>query len=285
MQTVANNRRLGSTVGQQPSQVRAHKGFVLINMGPSGAGKTSLIETLYDTEEHAQLYAPVAVLDIDNKAHVLRDSPHLDILPANTWALAYQHYEALQSAKYDAPFKTIVWDGLAILQSKSHTHQGVDQLENAMDRQKAYGKSNTEMTKIAEQAQVLAGLGFNVIFNIWSKPKTMNEDTGMEIIQPDITAKLLRDFIGIMDFVVYTECAPKIMNKGKVVQGPYPPIMRTGGSSSYGTRTAVSPDSPLRDMPDLVYYPSLADILDSFHGAPWKQAAHERNPLIMDEAK
>lgn len=273
---VIATRKLGTTMGVQPSEIRARKGFVLINMGPSGAGKTTLIETLYDTPEHAEAYAPVALLDIDNKAHVLRDSPHLTVYPATSWDLIHQHYDALQTIKYASPFKSIVWDGLAMMQSKSHKHQRVDEDDNPQRRQTAYGKSNVEMTLIAEQAQILAGFGFNVIFNVWSKPKTLNEDTGIELIQPDITAKLLRDFIGIMDFVVYTECAPKLVDKGITIQGPYPPIIRTGGSTSYGTRTAVSPDSPLRDMPDVVYRPSLSTIIDCFHGSPWPAERHAK---------
>jgi len=217
MQTTA--RKLGSVPGRQPSEVRALSGLALVNMGPSGVGKTTLIETLYDTPEHAADYAPVAVLDVDGKAHVLRNSPHLEVYSAVTWTEIAVYADAL--AKSCAPFKTIVWDGVAIMQSKSHEYVGVDKQDNPMERQKLYGKANVLMIQIAQQAKILAEQGTNVIFNIWSKPKTQDPDSNVEMIQPDITAKLLRDFIGILDLVVFTECAPTIMQGGKIVQGPY----------------------------------------------------------------
>ena len=267
-------RKLGKVTAQLPSQLRANSGMVIVNMGPSGAGKTTLLETLVDTPEHADQYGPVAVLDIDGKARVLRDNPHIDIFPAVTWAMIAAHCDALSlSCK---PFKTIVWDGLAIMQSKSHEHVGVDKQDNPQLRQNLYGKANVLMIQVAQLSKILAEQGVNVIFNTWSKPKTLNTDTKVEMTQPDLTDKLLRDFIGIMDFVVYTECNSKIMVAGRQVQGPYPPIMRTGGSTEYATRTAVSPDSPLRDMPDIIYNPSLSTILDCFHGAPWPTAKHAK---------
>lgn len=263
--TQAKPRTLGKSEAKLPSQVRSLSGLVIVNMGPSGAGKTTLLETLVDTPEHAAAYGPVAVLDADGKAHVLRDNPYIDIHPAVSWQQIRDHYLSLQQSA--APYKTIVWDGLAIMQSKSHTHVGVDKQDNPQLRQNLYGKSNVEMIAIAEQAKILAETGINVIFNVWSIDKP-EDDTGISRVQPDVTGKLLRDFIGIMDFVVYTECAPR--------PTPYPPIMRTGGSNKYATRTAVSPDSPLCDMPDTIYRPSLATILDCFHGAPWPTDKHTK---------
>lgn len=254
-------RKLGASTPVQPSAIRAKSGLVLVNMGPSGAGKTTLLETLYDSEEHAKAYAPVCVLDVDGKAHVLRDSPHLDVYKCLVWEQCDAHSQALNAST--GVYKTICWDGLAIMQSKSHKHQNLHKIDNAMLRQSAYGKSNVEMVAIAEQAKILAERGINVIFNIWSTSAD-DLDDGITKIMADFTNALRKDFLGIMDFVVYTECAP--------APKPYPPIMRTGGSQKYATRTAVSPDSPLRGLPATIRNPNLGNILDSWHGAPWKSS-------------
>lgn len=263
--------KVGNIQSKQPSELRTKHGLVLLNMGPPRNGKTTMIRTLYDTEEHAKLYGPVGLADCDGNAHVLEDSPHLHVYDATSFDAAIKLSEGIAAR---CEFKTWVWDGIANLQAQSHIHYGI---QTTKEPRLVYGPANISMSKISQQAKILAEFGTNVIFNVWSKPETLDPTgDGMLKIMPDLTASLLRDFVGLIDFIVYTECAPKIIVAGKQVQDPYPPIMRTGGSSSYGTGSRVSPDSPLRDMPDIIYNPSLASILDSFHGEPWPTDKHKK---------
>jgi hypothetical protein len=263
-------RTLAGTPAKKPSQIRESQGLCIMVMGPSNAGKTTLLQTLTENEN----YCPVAVLDVDGKAHVLKDSPHIDIYDAKTWDRIHKFEQQLLANP--APYKVVAWDGTALLQTQTQTHAGVPTQVNAMLRQSAYGRANVELLSIAQNAKILAERGLTVIFNIWSE-RELEEDTGITHIQPVLTGAMLTKFIGLMDLVMYLEPAPP--------PKPYPPILRTGGSQKYSTNTAVSPDSELHKMPDLVYQPSLSSILDAYHGAPWPATRHLKGGVQAKQAQ
>lgn len=257
-------RKLGGVPAVKPSEMRKDSGLVIVCMGPSGAGKTTLLETLHDTP-----YGPVAVADVDGKAHVLRDHDDIDVYPCHTWDVLDNMLIDLTKASLKPYYKTFVVDGTTMMQvglawGKHH----VDTIDNAQLRQTAYGKANSDMVDFGQRVRVLAERGLNVIYNIWSIIEAQ-EDEAMRRVQPDLTPTMLTRFLGILDFVVYLE--PNSPPK------PYPPIMRTGGSQKYATRTAISPDSPLASLPQLIYNPSWASILDTYHGAPWPTDKHSKS--------
>lgn len=254
-------RKLGNTSAQQPSQLRKSNGMLIVNMGTSGSGKTTLLETLLPK------YGPICILDVDGKAHVLRDNPIVDIYPARTWDTLDTKVQDIEKQSLSPYYKTLCVDGTTALQMASWRKTGADTEPNPQLRQTAYGKSNVLMVDLAQRCRTLSERGMNVIFNIWSM-REKEEGDSMVRIFPDITPTLLTRMLGLFDFVFYTE--PNAPPK------PYPPLLRTGGSLVYATRSALSPESPLHDMPDTIYNPSYTSILDSFHGEPWPTEKHKK---------
>lgn len=233
-------------------------------MGPSGAGKTTLLETLYESHDRPDGlpdYTPVHVVDIDGKAHVLRDSPLLHIFPGHDWPTVDGITQEHEKLRLHPPCGTLVFDGTALMQTRTQQHAGVYTTDNPMVRQRNYGTANMHMIEMASRAVVLAESGINVIFNIWSVSEK-DDDTGITHIIADLTTTLQTKFLGQLDFVVHLECSPP--------PKPYPPTMRTGGSNKWATKTAVSPDSPLRELPDKIVGPNYTHIIDAFRGYPYK---------------
>jgi len=256
VRTLANKEPL------KPSTMRLNNGLIAVCMGPSGAGKTSLLETLLPD------YGPVCVLDIDGKAHVLRDHDDVDVYPCHTWQELDGYLQDLERQSLHPQYKTLVVDGTTYMQVKlAWGKHKVDSIDNAQLRQTAYGKANADMLDFGTRVRILAERGMYVIYNIWSMLEGQEGEAGKRI-QPDLTGTMLTRFLGGLDFVVYLE--PNAPPK------PYPPVMRTGGSQLYATRTAVSPDSPLRDLPALIYNPSWASIFDSYRGEPWPTERHNK---------
>lgn len=259
--------KLGKYEPVQPSQMRLEHGAVWVNMAPSGAGKTTLLETLNDSA-----YEPVVVLDIDGKAHVLRDRPgKRDVFPCHSWEQLDEYVQALVKERLHPHYRTVVFDGTtAIQQVLSYTRHKIKEITNPQLRQSAYGQSNLEMVDLAQSARLLAEAGTHVIFNIWAVPEIDNSpgQSGIVRIMPDITPTLLNRFLGLFDYVVYME-----PNKQP---NPYPPVMYWGGSVTKATRAATSPESPLAKMPEIIYRPSWADIFDSYHGKPWPADKHTK---------
>lgn len=264
MRTTA--RTFAGVQAKKPSEIRQNNGLCAVIMGPSGAGKTTLLLTLLENPT----YLPCAVFDVDAKAHVLADNKDIDVYSATTWPLIDKYAQELNKSTKD--YKTICWDGLAMMQAQSQDAAGVNTVDNPQIRQTRYGKANTNMVQLAQDSKILAERGINVFFNVWSTLEA-EQDTGIVHVKPDLTATLLSRFIGVMDFVFMLEPAPP--------PKPYPPIMRAGGSQKYWTKLAVAPDSPLNDMPDVIYRPSLASILDTFHGKPWPTQKHAKQPSIQ----
>lgn len=255
--------KLGKYESVQPSTIRNHRGLIIVNMGPSGSGKTTLLETLYLSHDRKDLpdYTPVCVFDIDGKAHVLRDNPLLHIFPVHDWPTLDAHVQEVEKARLHPPFNTIVFDGTALMQTRTQQAAGVYTTDNPMVRQRNYGTANMNMIDIASRAVVLAESSINVIFNIWSVTE-LDPDTNIAHVIPDLTGALQTKFIGQLDFVVHLECSSP--------PHPYPPTMRTGGSNKWATKTAVSPDSPLRALPDKILNPNYTHIIDAFRGHPYK---------------
>lgn len=260
-------RKLGNVEAVKPSTMRAKHGASIVCMGMSGAGKTTLLSTLHDTP-----YAPVAVADVDLKAHVLRDYDDIDVYPCHEWAtldnMVLDLLKQTTNPVTGSYYKTFVVDGTTMMQiGLAWGKYNVSKLSNAMDRQTAFGRANSDMIDLGQRVRILAERGINVIYNIWSISEKA-EDEAMARIQPDLTPTMLTRFLGVLDFVFYLEPAPP--------PNPYPPIMRTGGSQKYATRTAISPDSPLAQLPSLIYNPSWASILDAFHGKEWDYERHKK---------
>lgn len=258
----AAQHKLGKYTPVQPSIIRAKNGCIVVCMGPSGAGKTTLLETLHPT------YAPVCVLDVDHKTHVLTDRQDRDIYPCYTFQQLDEHVQALLQERLHPYYRTIVIDGTTMMQvGLAWGKHNVDKIDNPQLRQGAFGRANSDMLDLGASLRTLAESGTNIIYNIWSTVDK-DESNGAITVNPDLTPTMLTRFLGILDFVVYLE--------PNSPPNPYPPIMRTGGSQRYGTRTATSPDSPLRNMPPLIYKPSWTSIFDSFSGAPWPTALHTK---------
>lgn len=247
-----------------PDTMRSSSGIIIVNMGPSGAGKTTLLETLLPK------YAPVAVLDHDGKGHVLRNNPSMDIYPSHTWKQTDLFVQDLERQSRTPYYKTVVFDGTTALQLSTWDLLGIKDIDNPQLRQSAYGKANSLMIDLAQRVRLLAERGTNIIFNVWAVKEKAEMGPNSEVVSvtPDVTPTLLNRMLGMFDFVVYTEPAPP--------PKPYPPIIRTGGSPSYATRSATSPESQLRDLPPLIYNPSYTSIIDSFHGEKWPTDKHKK---------
>lgn len=251
--------KLGQLEAVQPSTMRTSQGPIFVCMGPSGSGKTTLLETLNDSD-----YIPVAVADIDRKAHVLTDREDRSIYPCHTWQDLDSLVQALLAERLHPRFKTVCFDGTtAAQQVLSYGKHDIRKITNPQSRQTAYGNSNLDMVDLAQSARLLAESGMHVIFNIWC---VIEKEEGTQTPPrwtPDLTPTLLNRFLGLFDYVVGLEVSgqPK----------PYPPTMYWGGSVTRATRSASSPESPLSNMPNIISNPSWAEIFDSYHGKPWRQ--------------
>lgn len=242
---------------RQPSQVRESQALMSLVMGRTGSGKSSLLETLFPSD-----YTPVHVLDYDGKAHVLRDhSDQLEIFVKPTWKQTDDYMQFIESKGSHSPAKTICFDGVTLLQLETQRSAGVYLTANPGDRLSKYGEANYNLVNLASRCRILAERGIHIIFNMWAWTEKEDEQDAYKKVLPDITATLQNKLVGQFDFVVYLErnSPPK----------SFPPVMRTGGSERYGTNTAVSPDSPLRSIPDKITNPSWKSIFDSFHGKPY----------------
>lgn len=258
------SRKLGNAIPAQPSQMRKKFGPTFVNMGPSGAGKTTLLETLNDCPD----YTPVCVLDVDGKAHVLTDRDDRDIYPCHTWKQLDDNVQELVKTRLHPQYKVVCFDGgTAIQQVLSYTKHQVRETTNPQLRQSAYGNSNLDLIDLAQSMRLLAESGIHVILNIWAASEVV-EGTNMRMTMPDLTPTMLNRFLGLLDFVVYTD-------KGSM-PNPYPPVMQWLGPANLGTRAAVSPDSPLYKMPEKIYRPSWADIFDAYHGQPFPVEKHQK---------
>lgn len=261
--TQASTTKLGNVQPTQPSQMRKQFGPTFVNMGPSGAGKTTLLETLNDTE-----YTPVCEIDVDGKAHVLTDRTDRDVYPCQTWEDLDSIVQALVAQRLHPKYKTICFDGgTALQQVLSYNKHKVRETTNPQLRQSAYGNSNLDLVNLAQTIRILAESGIHIILNIWAASEVA-EGTNMRMTMPDLTPTMLNRFLGLMDFVVYTD-------KGNM-PNPYPPVMQWLGPASLATRAAVSPESPLYKMPEKIYRPSWADIFDAYHGKPFPLEKHTK---------
>lgn len=254
--------KLGKYESKQPSEIRKSNGLLIVNMGPSGAGKTTLLETLYLSHNRKDRpdYTPLCVLDVDGKAHVLKDNPLLAVYPAYDWPTLDEQMQELEKQSKSPTYKTVCIDGVALLQVNSQRHSGVFDTTNPQVRMSKYGNSNIDMITLGERCRVLAERGINVIMNLWSVPEK-DEDTNITRYVSDLSPSLQTKLLGQLDFIVHLE--PNAPPK------PYPPLMRTGGSNKWATKTAVSPDSPLINLPDKIVGPSYTKIIDAFHGYPY----------------
>lgn len=242
---------------QQPSQIRENTGLMSLIMGRTGSGKTSLLETLFPSE-----YLPLAILDYDLKSHVLRDHPNeIEIFKKPNWKQTDDFVQFLESKGKHSPFKTVCFDGVTLLQTETQRAAGVYLTSNPGDRLSRYGDANYNMIHLAERCVILAERGTHIIFNMWASAEKEDEQDAYKKVLPDITPALQNKLVGQFVFVAYLEksAPPKT----------FPPTMRTGGSERYGTNMALSPDSPLRSIPDKITNPSWKVIFDSFHGKPW----------------
>lgn len=259
--------KLGKHEPVQPSQMRLENGPIVVCMAPSGAGKTTMLETLNDSP-----YEPVCVLDVDGKAHVLTDRPgKRDVYPCHDWKQLDDHVQALVKERLHPHHLTVCFDGTtAIQQVLSYAKYGLKDIDNPQLRQTAYGRSNVDMVDLAQSARLLAEAGIHVIFNIWATPEKDESpgQSGVVRITPDISPTLLNRFLGLFDYVVYLEQGNQ--------PNPYPPVMYWGGSVSKATRAATSPESPLNKMPERIYRPSWATLFDSYHGKPFPIEKHSK---------
>lgn len=254
--------KLGQVEAKQPSQLREDWAPTFVCMASSGAGKTTMLETLNDTS-----YEPVCVLDIDRKAHVLTDRPgRRGVFPCNTWEDLDGYVQELLKQRFSPDrFNAICFDGItAGQQVLSYNKHKVRESVNPQNRQTAYGNSNLDMINIAQSARLIAETGVPVIFNVWAALEK-EEATGLTIVAPDLTPTLITRMLGLLDFVVYLE-------SNRPPKTPYPPTMHWGGSALRATRSAASPESPLSHMPDKIDNPSWAEIFDSYHGRPFRAA-------------
>lgn len=263
-QTQTTKRKLAGIESVDPDTMRSSSGIIIVNMGPSGAGKTTLLHTLLPK------YAPVCVLDHDGKAHVLKKDSQLDIYPSLTWKQTDAYTQDLEKQSRSPYYKTVCFDGLTALQLSTWDLLGIKDIDNPQLRQSAYGKANSLMIDLAQRVRLLAERGTNIIFNVWAvrEKAEVGPNTELVSVTPDVTPTLLNRMLGMFDFVIYTEPSPP--------PKPYPPIVRTGGSPSYATRSAISQESPLKDLPMLIYNPSYTSIIDSFHGQAWPQDKHKK---------
>lgn len=254
-------KTIGGMSAQKPSEIRQTSGLLSLVMGRTGSGKTSLLEHLWLPDGTPTEYCPVAVLDFDGKSHVLRDHDELQVFLKPTWKQVDDFTQDLEKAGKHPPFKTVCYDGTTLLQQVSHEGTGVFTTDNPQLRMNRYGDANRNLIMLASRCRTLSERGIHIIFNIWAWAEKEDEQDAYKRILPDITPTLQNKFVGQFDFVVYLErnSPPK----------PFPPVMRTGGSERYGTNTAVSPDSPLRQIPDKVVDPSWKVIFDAFHGKPY----------------
>lgn len=243
---------------KQPSEIRESLGLMSLVMGRSGAGKTSLLETLFPSE-----YTPVWILDFDNKAHVLRDHPgEIEIFKKPNWKQTDEIVQQLEASGKHPPAKTVCFDGVTLLQLETQRSAGVFTTSNPGDRLIRYGDANYNLINLTQRCTTLAERGIHIIFNLWAWTEKEDEQDAYKKVLPDLTQTLQNKLVGQFTFVVYLErnAPPKT----------FPPIMRTGGSERYGTNAALSPDSPLRSIPDKLVNPSWKQIFDSFHGKAWE---------------
>lgn len=252
-------RKLGGQTPQQPSQVANTKGAVVGIMGLPHAGKTSLIDTLFDDPD----CYPVCGLNNDGGMHVVQDRPgQLEIYTPRD----YMHLEQMVDQLCDnpAPFKSIWLDAITYLVEDA-VERADARGKDGRDRQIAYGDANFDVIKVHRQliTDLAMTRGVNVFLVYHATRPQLREKSG-ETVQIEsqhiaLSNTLALKVEGLLDILVFVEKRADAIN-------PYPPRMRLHGSAKYETRLRLAPTNPLKSWPPIIENPSLSKLVRAFKG-------------------
>lgn len=260
--------------GQRPSEVQKQRGMTLALCGRSNAGKTTLLNTLWDSKR----VNSVAVADARGRTHVLEDHEGLSIFPIRKWADWYTG-KSTEPGFIDAflsepnAFDVIVVDTASEIQGMDLSQRGLYDADDKM-RLKIYGDSHMDMSNtIRMMYDLSAEHGVHVIFTLWVKPGK-DKDTGADATKLMLTDQFGEYFRGIVDYIGYLKLgdAPK----------PYPPVLSFQPTNT--TPEKFSPNAADRErmgkIPKEIYRPSLGHIIDTFMGDEFPVEQHRRGAMV-----
>lgn len=249
-----------------PSQLQTQSGMTLVIAGRSNAGKTTLLDTLWDSERIKK----VMVADARGRSYVLKDRPdQLKVVPIKNWQTWVNWLEAAKTEPN--AFDVLVVDTFSEIQGMDLARRGLYDADDRM-RLKIYGDSHMDMTNTARELYDLSvQYGVHVIFTLWVKP-AKDEKTGTDLTKLMLTNQFEEYFRGIVDYIGLLELgdAPK----------PYPPVL-----SFTPTNTTPQKFSPnintgnaerMLKIPRTIYKPSLGHLIDTFMGDEFPVEAHKR---------
>lgn len=258
-------REARNVLGQpkKPSELREQRGLCIALVGDGGAGKTTLFQTLTESE----LSSPVAIFDMAGGAYVLADSDKIDVFVLTTQKEIDDKRELLKryAGTKDFKYKTICWDVVTTQQRIGLRAKGLTPVvAQTGDTRRIYGASNLEMEAFfTEQMNLAETTGLNIIMTMWDD--TILQDA-TEKHEMNITHGAALAAKGTLDQIFFV-----VKDAGR-----YPPVLITGENTQYFTKNRAAPGSPLRALPKAIYQPSLATIIDAFNGSTFPLERHTR---------
>lgn len=250
---------------KKPSEIRQEQGLCLAIVGEGGAGKTTLLHTLLESE---RCY-PVLIFDMLGATKVLKDDPNIDIQVLTTQKQIDEKRQLLirYAGSKDFKYKTVVWDVVTTLQQIGLVESGLTPIvARGGQTQRLYGGSNLDMAIFfREQSDLASTSGLNIIMTMWDDTTLIQGQVPTIKHEMNITHGASLAAMAALDYIFFIE------KDGD----QYPPVMYTN-RLDYKTKLRAHPDSPLRHLPKTIYQPSLASIIDCFHGAPWPTERHAR---------
>jgi hypothetical protein len=116
-----------------------------------------------------------------------------------------------------------------------------------------------------EQDDLAAQTGVNIIITFWDD-EFRNSAGDITAYELNLTHGSAVAAHGLFNYIYY------VVSDG----GAYPPRLITGENLLYKTKNQAPRTSPLRDIPKVIYQPSLATILDAFNGKPFPLDRHAK---------
>lgn len=263
--TASLTKGFASLESMQPSELQQRSGMTLVIGGRSNAGKTTLLNTLWDSERIKK----VAIADARGRTYVLKDRPGLEVFPIKNW----QNWEDWVNAAKTEPnaFDVLVVDTYSEIQAMDLARRGMVKATRE-DRLAIYNDSHMDMTQTTRELyDISTQYGVHVIFTLWIKP-ARDQKTGADLTKLMLTNQFEEYFRGIVDYI-------GLLSLGDA-PNPYPPVLDFQPTNT--TPQKFSPNvnttnaERMAQIPRVLYKPSLGHILDTFMGNDFPAQQHKR---------
>lgn len=178
--------------------------------GAPGMGKTSLVKFLP---------GKTLVLDMDRTTRVLKGYENIDIAYIDNqdtwkaWGQMIKDLKAMDLSKYD----TLVLDNISELERCILANLGREGKNNRVPEMRHYQQMQFYLI---DSIRFLKSLGINIIITAWETTDLWTTEDGQQFNRayPQISQKILTNFMGLCDVVGRITYNPKTEKRGIILQ-------------------------------------------------------------------